>query len=63
MAEHPRRDGHDLEPAPEEAAIESWLEDSDVYLSIPGANRLRLPLRSSFDRRRDAPSAVGPMPS
>lgn len=28
-------DGNDLERAPEEAAIETWLEESSVYLTIP----------------------------
>ena len=63
MPEHPRLDGTDLKPAPEEAAIESWLEDSGVYLTIPGANRLRSSVRSPFDRRCDPPSAIGAMPS
>ena len=41
MAEYRRRDRSGLKRAPEEAAIDTWLEDSDVYLSIPDANRLR----------------------
>jgi hypothetical protein len=63
MAEHPRLDAPDLKPAPEEAVIESWLEDSGVYLTIPGANRLRSSVRSPFDGRGDRPSAIGAMPS
>jgi hypothetical protein len=45
MAEHTRPDGNDLERAPEEAAIETWLEESGVYLTIPGS----APARQSID--------------
>lgn len=45
MAEHTRPDGNDLERAPEEAAIETWLEESSVYLTIPR----REPVRQTID--------------
>jgi hypothetical protein len=45
MAEHTRPDGNDLERAPEEAAIEAWLEDSSIYLTIPGSE----PVRQTID--------------
>jgi hypothetical protein len=45
MAEHAWPDGNDLERAPEEAAIETWLEESSVYLTIPR----REPVRQTID--------------
>jgi hypothetical protein len=45
MAEHTWPDRNDLERAPEEAAIETWLEDSGVYLTIPRA----APARQAID--------------
>ena len=48
MAEHTRPDGNDLERAPEEAAIEAWLEDSGVYLTIPGSEPARQPIDMSI---------------
>ena len=35
MPERTPSDVNELERAPEEAAIETWLEDSGVYLTIP----------------------------
>jgi hypothetical protein len=45
MAEHTRPDGNDLQRAPEEAAIETWLEESSLYLAIPR----REPVRQAID--------------
>ena len=47
MAERTRPDIDDLDRAPEEAAIETWLEDSGVYLTIPS----REPAWQSIDAR------------
>ena len=38
MAERTWPDGNDRERAPEEAAIERWLEDERVYLTVPGSD-------------------------
>ena len=41
MAEHTWPDGHNRERAPEEAVIETWLEESSVYLTIPRREAVR----------------------
>jgi hypothetical protein len=45
MGERTWPDGNDLERAPEEAAIDTWLEESSVYLTIPR----REPVRQTID--------------
>ena len=45
MAEDNRSDHDDLERAPEEAAIETWVEESGVYLRVPGSE----PVRQTID--------------
>jgi hypothetical protein len=41
MAERIRPDRDHLERAPEETAIESWVEDLGIYLMIPGGETTR----------------------
>lgn len=41
MAEPIRRDRDHSARAPEEAAIESWVEDSGIYLTIPRGDTTR----------------------
>ena len=53
MAEHRRTDRNALDRAPEEAAIDTWLDDSDVYLTIPGNDLAR----QSLDRPRTEASS------
>ena len=36
-----RQDRDDSARAPEEAAIESWIEDHSVYLTLPRADTMR----------------------
>ena len=47
MPEHTPPDINELERAPEEAAIETWLEESGVYLTVPGGE----PAWQSIDTR------------
>jgi len=56
MGEHTRPDGNDLERAPEEAAIEAWLEESGVDLKIPPS------VRADFEHRCKPASPVGASP-
>ena len=55
MADPKRRDRDHFARAPEEAAIESWVEDPGIYLTIPSGDttRQRVNRRSTAD-----PSAV-----
>lgn len=41
MAEPIRRDRDDFVRAPEEAVIESWVEDPGIYLTIPRGDTMR----------------------
>jgi hypothetical protein len=41
MAQPTRRDRDHVPRAPEEAAIESWVEDPGIYLTIPRGNTTR----------------------
>ena len=52
MAERTWPDGNDLERAPEEAAIETWLEDSSVYLTVPGGEPSWQPIDARIADRR-----------
>ena len=47
MPERTPHDVNELERAPEDAAIETWVEDSGVYLTIPGGE----PAWQSMDAR------------
>jgi hypothetical protein len=47
MPEHTPPDVNERERAPEETAIDTWLEESGVYLSIPGGE----PPGQSIDTR------------
>jgi hypothetical protein len=53
MAEHTRWDGNDPERAPEETALDTWVEESGVYLTIPS------PVRPDVERRRTPGSPAG----
>ena len=52
MPEHTPPDVNELERAPEEAAIETWLEDSGVYLTIPGGEPTWQSIDTRFPGRR-----------
>jgi hypothetical protein len=52
MAEQTWPNGNDLERAPEEAEIETWLEDSSVYLTIPDGEPSWQPIDARIAGRR-----------
>jgi hypothetical protein len=58
MAGRTRPDRNALERAPEEAEIETWLEDSSVYLTIPDGEPSRQPIDARIAGRRQ-PGGAG----